>query len=277
MRMHQLSSHTRPKLLPSLSSIFLLLLLSPHLRSYSSSTQQQQQQHNSNNIITKPTTATTPPSLKPTPQPVQLRAEARTFVPKLTDRLPVVATINARSLNNKTELLNQLLSDANIDVAIISETWLNAENVGIVEAQICGEFTSISKTRSGRRGDGVSILARKSYASKSFSIELSHEQSNVGDDDSPLEMLAVKLIPYRRPRGYADTIIVGVYLAAFENEKSKQAKATHVIDNALASILASSKGSTRPLVFVSGDFNGANTKPLLQSAGLNQLNGRATR
>ena len=130
-------------------------------------------------------------SMSPPPS-TQLRAEAKTFVPQNTDHLPTITVINARSLNNKAELLNQLLYDAKVDIAVVTETWLNAENVGIVEQQLNNEFTKISITRDGRRGGGVTILIRKNYASKVININISQE-NNPDDINSPLELLAVRV------------------------------------------------------------------------------------
>jgi hypothetical protein len=75
-----------------------------------------------------------PATSSPVPKTTQLRAEAPIFTPALFDRLPIVATTNARSISNKTELLTQFLADAKIDVAIVSETWLYDNNTKIVEA-----------------------------------------------------------------------------------------------------------------------------------------------
>ena len=214
-------------------------------------------------------------SMSPPPS-TQLRAEAKTFVPQNTDHLPTITVINARSLNNKAELLNQLLYDAKVDIAVVTETWLNAENVGIVEQQLNNEFTKISITRDGRRGGGVTILIRKNYASKVININISQE-NNPDDINSPLELLAVRVSPTRRPRGYADTIIVGVYLAAFENEKIQQDRGIRQTSTALHSAITSYKSSNKSLVYVAGDFNGANIKPLLDLFGLYQINKHPTR
>ena len=84
-------------------------------------------EHPRHNHLRRPASFTTPNN-PPAPKTTPLRAEAPIFTPVLTDRLPIVATTNVRSISNKTELLTQFLADAKIDVAIVTETWLHDNN-----------------------------------------------------------------------------------------------------------------------------------------------------
>lgn len=71
-----------------------------------------------------------------------------------------VATLNIRSLRHKVHEVADLLSDHNIDVIGITETWCD-ETVGDGELLIDGYLLHRSD-RSGRRGGGVAVYCRAS-------------------------------------------------------------------------------------------------------------------
>lgn len=71
-----------------------------------------QSDQNNNITYTSPADTTEPiPTPDTPPSPTSLNAEAKTFTPANTDRLPIISTTNTRSVNNKTELLQQFLAD----------------------------------------------------------------------------------------------------------------------------------------------------------------------
>ena len=90
---------------------------------------------------------------------------------QLTTHLPTIINTNCRSVCNKKIELEQLLSDTNIDIAILSETWITEEN----EATHLNDIRSSNKNyiihsqkRSrddAKRGGGVMILVNKNYSS----------------------------------------------------------------------------------------------------------------
>ncbi len=206
-----------------------------------------------------------------------LSAEAKPFMPINTSRLPIVATTNARSINNKADLLNQLLDDAKIDVAVVTETWLHEANNNLFEAKMSDNHTTFSHTRSGRRGGGVAVLIRREYTASCSLVSTSGNIDQLANDIN-LEFIIAKARPPRLPRGYPNILICGVYIAEF-NDKQRQQQAIAKLISALEEALDSDSGSRseRPLIVIAGDFNGANIKPLCSVFQLHQLNKTATR
>ena len=141
-----------------------------------------------------------------------------------------------------------------------------------MEAQFRGNFSVVSTTRNGRRGGGVSILVSKSYVASCTQV---HLKIGCDDDDISLEVTAASFRPHKLPRGFPDVIVFGVYLAEFE--RSRQSKGILRLKEAIENALVSGNRNSRPLIFVAGDFNGANVSPLLSSLRVHQLNRHATR
>jgi exonuclease III len=149
-----------------------------------------------------------------------LSAESKPFVPKNTSRLPIIATTNARSINRKADLLSQLPDDAQIDIAVVTETWLHEANTNLFEAKMSGNYTIFSHTRSGRRGGGVALLIRREYTTSSSLISTSNNTDQPADNVN-VEFIIVKARPPRLPRGYPNIFICGVYIAKFNKGSSR--------------------------------------------------------
>jgi hypothetical protein len=199
-------------------------------------------------------------------------------VPKNTARLPIIATTNTRSINRKVDLLSQLLDDAKIDIAVVTETWLHEANNTLFEAKMSDKYTTFSTMRSGRRGGGVALLIRGEYTTSCSLISTSSNIDQLADNIN-VEYVIAKARPPRLPRGYPNIIICGVYIAEF-NDKQRQYQAIAILISAIEKALDSDSGArqgARPLIMVAGDFNGANTKPLCSVFQLHQLNKMATR
>ena len=74
--------------------------------------------------------------------------------------LPRILLTNARSLNNKLEDLQLVLSVNSVDIAAVTETWLN--DITLQSANIPG-FHCSAKCRDGRRGGGVAVYTKESF------------------------------------------------------------------------------------------------------------------
>ena len=71
---------------------------------------------------------------------------------------------NARSLANKTELVNDYMHEKNIDIFLMTESWLKHSNViEIIELENCGEFCFVHNPRERRKGGGVACLHNSSF------------------------------------------------------------------------------------------------------------------
>ena len=75
---------------------------------------------------------------------------------------PSAVVINSRSLYNKAKNLKLLLTELDLDVALISETWERV--LPNLEMLIDSEtYNVISRKRAGHPGGGVAILVKKTY------------------------------------------------------------------------------------------------------------------
>lgn len=79
------------------------------------------------------------------------------------DRILKIIFWNCRSIRNKSIELFNFLTDNNIDICLLSETWLK-----------CGEklthrnYYCVRNDRKGSTGGGVAILIKKSLKFKEF-------------------------------------------------------------------------------------------------------------
>ena len=54
----------------------------------------------------------------------------------MNDRPLNVGLINIRSIRNKVEYINELLSEFQLDLMCVTETWLFESDVGVIEAAL---------------------------------------------------------------------------------------------------------------------------------------------
>ncbi len=135
-----------------------------------------------------------------------------------TDKLPTIINVNARSLtldtrdigsrNNtsKVAILNQILLDGAIDIACITETWLNDTKKSLIISSLDNNYHIISNERTDRTGGGTMIMLNKNYSNN-----FEHVQTTKTNTNSNAEITLVKLRPKRLPRGYASCIVATVY------------------------------------------------------------------
>ena len=77
--------------------------------------------------------------------------------------------VNVRSVKNKDIWLKQLLSEDQIDICILTETWLNKNDMEWIES--CelnkdGFRMSNSFRNDGRRGGGIAVVYRDTFSIK---------------------------------------------------------------------------------------------------------------
>ena len=137
-----------------------------------------------------------------------LSSNAKPFIPKTTDKLPSILTTNTRSVCNKIDDLNQLLEDTKVDIAFITETWLNNKNSTIIKNSIDKNYNKLSTIRkTGSKGGGTMILIRKEYSVKCIPIEkedASNTELTISNQDASLPKIEVKIaraFPTKLPRG----------------------------------------------------------------------------
>ena len=76
-----------------------------------------------------------------------------------------VATVNARSIKNKDLLIVDYLKEINIDVCIVSETWLTEQDAVWLEGCELNKngYKCNAVNREGRSGGGLAIVYKTQY------------------------------------------------------------------------------------------------------------------
>ncbi len=207
--------------------------------------------------------------------------------------LPTLITTNIRSLNNKIELFSSFILDAKPDIFCLNETWANEnsdlinnnrlelDNIYHILSIPRHKQTSISKEQRTRTpGGGISTLISTKYSSKPPTpIELpdynpiSHHFT-IEPKDQKLELSIIRLYPDRLPRGYTICLVANVYIPEFIDNKQKQL--IYQLKDLIQPVFSKFSTNGKPLLFLMGDFNGANTNPLIKAFDLYQINSLPT-
>ena len=137
-----------------------------------------------------------------------------TFVPPsrpADSSLYKVALLNARSVRNKTTILNEFLTENRIDLIFLTETWLdNASGSTIAGLLPPGFFiTHVPRNESIGRGGGVGLLFRENLTVSVFKppVELpnyrslEHLHCVLSLNEAKVHLIAV----YRPPSAYTFT------------------------------------------------------------------------
>ena len=81
--------------------------------------------------------------------------------------------MNMESIKNKEELVHSILEDNKVDIAVVTEMWLNSsdtDRIWIMASEIGkGDYCLSSCPRMGCRGGGVALINRKNLESKLLS------------------------------------------------------------------------------------------------------------
>ena len=68
--------------------------------------------------------------------------------------------INARSVGNKAPNIIEFITENNLDILVITETWLFSEEIAKLKAITPGGYEPYSAPRDARKGGGVGIICR---------------------------------------------------------------------------------------------------------------------
>ena len=207
------------------------------------------------------------------------RRRRKIDVDKICKHLPTILNLNSRSICNKKEDLKQVLDDTKIDVAVITETWLTNENETVQISEIRRnnpDYEVFSKKRERtdvNRGGGVMVLVNKNYAT---SKEV--ETAEIQTDNQLLESITIAVNPKRKPRGFSNCFITGVYIPPGGNGGNKDKEMKEAVKQLNNKITETSQlKSPNPLLFILGDTNGVDLKPINRTHGTYQINKKATR
>lgn len=83
----------------------------------------------------------------------------------------IFASFNARSICNKLSQVVELLKDHNVDVCLLSETWLNRNNASILATELAEFGYQIIHNSRPTRGGGTAVLFKKSLNVKKQKAE----------------------------------------------------------------------------------------------------------
>ena len=84
---------------------------------------------------------------------------------------PMCLLLNTRSVRNKSTLLCDYVSESNVDLAFLTETWLKPSDSAVVNDLVPPGYGYIGVCRSNKRGGGVGILNKKSYTLKKAPVK----------------------------------------------------------------------------------------------------------
>ena len=198
--------------------------------------------------------------------------------------LPSLMVTNARSICNKVDYLCQILDDLEAHIVVLSETWITKANRDLIVSRISTDtaYNIASAERSHKNGGGVMILMSSSYVD-SIKVEpptppiTRNWQSEEGrlEHCGQLEVIIVHAKPVCLPRGYSCVLVAAVYIP--EWTLARQRSSIGQLLHALEDPVTKYSGTNVPLIFVCGDFNGCNVKPLCDKYHLRQINHDATR
>lgn len=81
-----------------------------------------------------------------------------------------MALLNVRSLTNKSFLVNDLISNHNLDFTLLTETWLDRNGTVALIETAPPNFKFIQTTRSDKRGGGIAAVFSDIYSCKEIPL-----------------------------------------------------------------------------------------------------------
>ncbi len=133
-----------------------------------------------------------------------------------------MALINARSLANKTFILNDLFASHKLDFVFITETWLKAGDMSsLSELSSTGGCSFFSTPRSIGQGGGLAVLFKEKFKCRLLpSDSFCSFESQLITLNSFKSVLCVLI--YRSPNSHGDFIkelseLLSVIVPSFDN------------------------------------------------------------
>ena len=168
--------------------------------------------------------------------------------------LPCIFMTNARSLNNKIEELEVMISSNKVDIAVITETWFTEATAQIANIS---NFTTFSKSRTTKRGGGVAVFAKDHLST--------HELPN---HNCEYECLWVKLKSTRSKPIKRSSIAVYVGVIYYPPSSIYHREILEHISHTVDDIRASDMSA---VIMIMGDFNDLKCDPFEADLGMTQL------
>ena len=103
---------------------------------------------------------------------IQIKLESHLIDYQLGKHI-TLALMNMQLIKNKEELVHSILEDNKVDIAVVTEMWLNSldtDRIWIIASEIGkGDYCLSLYPRTGHRGGGVALINRKNLESKLLS------------------------------------------------------------------------------------------------------------
>ena len=157
--------------------------------------------------------------------------------PSKNKALPRFFLSNAQSLPNKMDELQYVLQHNNVDIAVITESWLKAEQEETCQLP---EYKSYNKNRQEKDGGGVSVLIKNDIPCSVIQV-----------DTSNLEIIWISARPVWLPRSISTIIIAAVYFPPKATADTRNRLTKHIVTT--AQMLQSKY--TNPAFAIMGDLN----------------------
>ena len=80
-----------------------------------------------------------------------------------------IALTNARSVRNKATIYSYYILENDLDIIIITETWLNDQgDESVIHELVPAGYSYVSRNRKNREGGGIIIIYKKNSANKTI-------------------------------------------------------------------------------------------------------------
>ena len=178
-------------------------------------------------------------------------------------KLPIFLLSNIRSFGNsentdKTIEIEAILNLNNIDIACLTETWLNETTRDSVSINNYENFHLVRKNTQ-RSSGGVSILVKDNIPANRVDIKVPDH----------IETLWVTIRPKWLPRSISNIVVAGVYYPGSTSDYAPNKE--DIILHITESVHNLYKRYANPLFVIMGDFNDLKVNVICSACSLNQV------
>ena len=178
-------------------------------------------------------------------------------------KLPLFLLSNIQSFGSsentdKTTEIEVILNLNNIDIACLTETWLNVTTLDKVSINNYNNFHLVRKNTQ-RSSGGVSILVKDNIPANRVDIKVPDH----------IETLWVNIRPKWLPRSISNIVVAGVYYPGSNSEYAPNKE--DIILHITESIHKLYKKYSNPLFVIMGDFNDLKVNAICNACSLNQV------
>lgn len=117
----------------------------------------------------------------------------------------IVGLLNARSVCNKATFVSHHITTHDLDVLIITETWMTKNNAGRVKAELVPPgYSTLNQMRDHKRGGGLTVLYKNNFTVKTVKSTAQPASFELLDANLSLGNSSIRLIAIYRPPAACD-------------------------------------------------------------------------